>query len=320
MPNPVYDCLCAGIVVADHVCHPVDHMPAPGELVLTDHMDLAVGGCEANVAVDMAKLGAQVAVVGRVGDDVFGRFVRDELQSAGVDCGHLAESSESGTSGTFVINSRGEDRRFIHTVGANAEFSGREVTEELLGKARSIYLGGYCLSDALSAENVAALFQEARRLGATTVLDVVIPEPADYWLRLRPVLPHTDVFLPNNDEGRLITGIDDPLQQALEFQRAGAQTVVVTCGDDGAVLVNDQNRLRSGKYSVDFVDGTGSGDAFAAGFLYGVLAAADVKECLRYGSALGASCVLAAGATKGVFTADEMRQFTEERHLSITKL
>src|SRR5436309_14286592 len=77
--------LCAGIVVADHVCTPIPHVPAAGELVMADGMLLTIGGCAANAAVDLVKMGVPTAVVGRVGGDVFGRVVNDMLQSAGVD-------------------------------------------------------------------------------------------------------------------------------------------------------------------------------------------------------------------------------------------
>lgn len=224
MGERVYDCLSAGIVVADHVCDPVDHLPAPGELVTTARMDLTIGGCAANVAANLARLQRKVGLVGRVGQDVFGRFVIESLERSSVDCRHVSRSATRETSGTLVINTRGEDRRFIHSVGANAEFTGRELTPELVGTCRVLYLGGYCLFDTLAPEHVAAAFRSARAAGATTVLDVVIPGPGDYWPMLEPVLPVSDVFVPNSDEGRMITGCDLPRQQAEAFRRAGAKT------------------------------------------------------------------------------------------------
>ena len=317
MTQPSYDCLCAGIVVADHVCAPVDHLPAAGELVTTDRLELAVGGCASNVAVDLAKLGVKAAVIGCVGQDVFGRFVRESLEQAGVACQHLVEIPSEQTSGTLVVNVQGEDRRFIHTVGANARFSGTEVMPDIIRSSRVLYLGGYLLSENPTADNVATMFEAARAAGVVTVLDVVVPEPADYWPRLRPILQWTDVFVPNDDEARVITGLDDPIQQAEEFRAAGAKTVVITCGADGAVLVNENVRFRGGVDQVEFVDGTGSGDAFVAGYIVGLLNGGDERQCLRSGSALGASSVRATGATTGVFSADALREFIESREFTI---
>ncbi len=313
------ECICAGIVVADHVCAPIDRFPDAGQLITTSHLELTVGGCASNTATDLSRVGVRSSLVGLVGDDPLGRFVRATLEEAGVDCTHLKETSTSETSGTLIVNIRGEDRRFIHAVGASREFRGTEVEDELLRSSRVLYLGGYGLTEALSPENVAALFSRARAAGVTTVLDVVLPGPADVDELLRPVLPLTDVFLPNDSEAALLTGLSDPLEQARFFQDAGAGTVGITCGSEGVVLVSADVSLRSGVYKVDIVDGTGSGDAFVAGYIYGLLREADVEQCLRYGAALGASCVTATGASTGVFSRDELEEFVATRTLAVER-
>jgi len=320
MSRASFDCLCAGIVVADHVCAPVDHVPAPGELVLTERMDLTVGGCAANVAIDLSRLGMRTALLGAVGRDVFGQSIRNTLEEAGVNCAHLAESTTRETSGTLVINSKGEDRRFIHSTGANADFTGNGIDAELIQSAPVLYLGGYCLNPELTSDNVAGLFRRAQSAGVTTVLDVVIPDTADYRRQVEQVLPWTDLFLPNDDEAALITRVKDPASQAETFHNAGAKTVVITCGTDGAILCSAEHRLRAATYPIEFVDGTGSGDAFTAGYLFGLLRRKNVETCLSYGTALGASCVRAAGATTGVFTAAELDAFVASHRLEITRL
>ncbi len=316
-PEKRYDCLCAGIIVADHICEPVDHLPVEGELVLSSKMSLATGGCAANVAVNLGKLGRKATIVGRVGHDVFGRYVCDTLAELGVDCAHVVESTTSDTSGSFIVNVRGQDRRFIHCTGANAEFTGDEITPELIAQCRAVYLGGYCLSELPAAETVAARFKLARDAGAITILDVAIPGPANYWPRLRPILPFADYFLPNNDEARIITGLEDPCDQAREFHRAGAKTAIITCGNSGAVLVDDSGTYRAERHPVEFVDGTGSGDAFAAGFIHAALAGHPNLDALRYGSAQGASCVRAIGATAGAFDGKELEAYVASHELTI---
>src|ERR1700722_13470861 len=102
--------LCAGIVVADHVCTPVPHLPAAGELVMADGMLLTIGGCAANAAVDLAKMGVGVAIAGRVGGDVFGRVVTDILRTANVDVSCLKTSEGADTSQTLIVNVQGQDR------------------------------------------------------------------------------------------------------------------------------------------------------------------------------------------------------------------
>src|SRR5438105_5706607 len=107
--------LCAGIIVADHVCTPIPHMPAAGELVMADGMLLTIGGCAANAAVDLAKMGVGSAVAGRVGQDVFGRIVLEMLREASVDVSRVRVSDTADTSQTLIVNVAGQDRRFVHT-------------------------------------------------------------------------------------------------------------------------------------------------------------------------------------------------------------
>src|SRR5947209_3118015 len=315
-----YDVLCAGIVVADHICTPISHLPAAGELVLADRLLLTLGGCAANVAVDLGKLGVRAMVLGRVGDDVFGRVVGEMLRGEGVSVAGLHTSPGVDTSQTLIVNVAGQDRRFIHTFGANALFSAADIPPQRVERCRVLYLGGYLLMPNVREDELIPLLDAARQAGARTVVDVVVPGPADYLPRLERLLPHVDAFLPNNQEAELITGEKDPLRQAELFHRLGAGTAVVTMGGDGAVLVSDRVRLRSGTYPVPFVDGSGGGDAFDAGYIFGLLQGMDAEGCLRVASALGASCVRAVGTTTGVFTRAECEQFLREHTLTIEKL
>lgn len=311
------DVLCAGIVVADFICEPIARLPAAGALEMTGGISWAIGGCASNVAADLARLGVKAAVVGRIGNDPAGDFVRVSLQRAQVDTTLLHATAGHQTSSTLVVNVKGEDRRFIHTFGANAAFTGDEIPADLVGRARVLYLGGFFLMPALSGERVARLFQAARAAGVTTVLDVVIPDPRNTWPQLLQVLPQTDVFLPNFDEAVQLTGLSDPVAQGKRFCAAGAGTVVITCGGQGAILQTSEDCWRSGIFPVEFVDGTGSGDAFAAGYITGLLERASPRRCLEIGSALGASCVRRPGATTGVFHRGELDEFLANHRLKI---
>jgi sugar/nucleoside kinase (ribokinase family) len=313
------DVLCAGIIVADHVSSPISHLPAAGELVLAEQLVLTIGGCAANVAVDLVKQGVNAAVVGRVGGDSFGRVVADLLREAHVDGSLLQVTPGVDTSQTLIVNVLGQDRRFIHTFGANALFRATDIPLDRVTRCKVLYLGGYLLMDKLVPDELRAVFAAARQAGVKTVLDVVTPGPADYLGRLEPLLPEVDVFLPNNHEAELITGEKDPARQADIFHRLGAGTSIITMGDQGTILVSDAVRLRSGSYKVSFVDGSGGGDAFAAGYMTGMLRGLDAEGCLRVASALGASCVRAIGTTAGVFTRAECEAFLKENPLRIER-
>jgi sugar/nucleoside kinase (ribokinase family) len=309
---------CAGIIVADHVSSPISHLPEAGELVLADELLLTIGGCAANVAVDLVKLGVPATVVGCVGDDVFGRVVADMLRERAVDVSGLRVRPGQATSQTLIVNVKGQDRRFIHTFGANADFSPDDIAPA--DGCQVLYLGGYFIMDRIRPEDLARVFARARERGVRTVLDVVTPGPGEYLSRLGPVLPHTDVFLPNDHEAKLITGLSDPVAQAEKFHAMGAKTAIVTMGERGSVLVGEGVRLRAGTYRMPFVDGTGGGDAFAAGYIAGMLRGGGPEECLRLGSAVGASCVRAIGTTAGVFTKEECDAFLRDNALPVERV
>jgi sugar/nucleoside kinase (ribokinase family) len=319
MGHPI-EVVCAGIIVADHVCTPIARLPAAGELVLAERLMLTLGGCAANVAVNLSKMEVQTAVVGRVGDDIFGRVVSDMLKEKQVDTSGIRVTPNCDTSQTLIVNVKGEDRRFIHTFGANGQFTAADIPGEAVKSCRILYLGGFLLMEKIVQDELISLFAAARKAGGKTVLDVVTPGPADYLPRMDRLLPHVDVFLPNELEGQLITGESDPLKQAETFHRLGAGTAIVTVGSGGAVVVGNDGRFKSGTYQVPFIDGSGGGDAFAAGYIYGLLKNKSAEDCLRYASALGASCVRAIGTTTGVLKKTECEAFVREHSLKIERV
>jgi len=309
------DCLCMGILFADVTCAPIPRVPNEGELIVVDQIQLALGGCASNTALDLVKVGVRVGVSGCVGDDPFGRVIVEALQKGGVDTRGVHTIPGQPSACTMIINVQGQDRRFISTPGANTLFGVEHVPSEWLQQAKVIYVGGFFMLPKLETQETVELFRRARAAGVKTVVDVVLFGPENYWDRLAPLLPEIDVFVPNDHEGAVITGLKDPLDQANRFRDAGAKTVVITMGSKGSLLVTEGLRLRAGVYPVEFVGGAGSGDAFDAGFIAGLLAGEDPAGCLRWGSALGASCVRSITTTDSVFTRPEAEQFMQENQL-----
>jgi sugar/nucleoside kinase (ribokinase family) len=309
--------VCAGVIVADHLCTPISHVPAAGELVKADELILNIGGCATNAAVVLSKLGIRSTVCGRVGDDVFGRYVAEALESYGVDSRKLGIDPTRATSQSLIVNVKGQDRRFIHSFGANAGFTVDDLDAALATNPKVVYLGGFLILPGLDPEALAERFARARAAGAWTVLDVVTPGPGDYLRHLGPVLPFTDVFLPNTDEATLILGDSDPVRQAQAFRDLGAKRVVVTMGGQGSIALSETLQARLGTYAIDYVDATGGGDSFDAGYIAGLLEGLPEIECLKLASAVGASCVRAVGTTAGIFNREEARAFIESHELKV---
>jgi len=302
MPGPDYDVLCVGILVADLFVPPLPRLPLPGELQLVEDMLLSTGGCAANAAMDLVRLGTRVAVAGKVGNDFFAGFVRQELEAKGVDVTGIRQSATAPTASTVILPVAGQDRRYIHAVGANAELRVDDIDLDQVARARVLYVGGYLLFPGFEPAGLAQLFRFARERGIQTVLDVAGPKAEQGLELLAPVLPFTDVFLPNQDEAAILTGERDAWRQAEIFLGQGAQTVVITRGAEG-VLVRAQTAAFSAEaLPIEFVDGSGAGDAFDAGYIVGLLEGWDLERTVAFASAVGASACTRLGTTPGVFT------------------
>lgn len=312
--------LCAGVVVADHTSSPLSHVPGPGELVAAESLSLGLGGCASNVAICLRRMGLRSSVCGRVGDDLFGRMAADILTGAGVLVSALKVDDQEPTSQSLILNVKGQDRRFVHCFGANRRFSAEDIDQAAEPPPRVFYLGGYLILPGLDAEALADRLKRLRGQGSKIVLDVATPGPGDYLKSLEPVLPHVDLFLPNTDEALLILGEADPVKQARAFHEMGAERVVVTLGQHGAVAVSKGRSARIGAYPAEFVDGTGGGDAFDAGYIAGLVEGLGETECLKLASALGASCVRSIGTTAGVFSRSEAEEFMSAHPLSFEPL
>lgn len=307
------DVISAGILVADIFSSPLDSLPKPGELTLTRPFLLSVGGCAANTALNLRRLGHSVTVMGKVGGDFFGDFVLQDLKDRGVETRNILSSPLQATSQTFILNVKGEDRRYIHSFGANAEFAVEEMDRSALQRARVLYVGGFLGMPAFDARELALLFRQAQERSVLTVLDVITPSGTSGLLdQVAQVLPYTDYFVPNEDEARLLTGLEDAAQQAEALARGSPRCgVVITRGERGAVALRQGRLLEAPSFAMETVDGSGAGDAFTAGFISALLHGWDLPESLRFASAVGASCTRAVGCTAGVFTFDEARGFLD---------
>jgi sugar/nucleoside kinase (ribokinase family) len=308
------------MVLVDHLTPPIPRMPRAGELIAVDQLYLYIGGGAANTSMALGRLGVPVSVSARIGDDAFGRFIVESLQAGGVQTEFITIDPERETSQTLIVNVQGEDRRFIHTLGANRGYVAADMDAALAVTPKVLHIGYFLIVPALEGAELAQRFDRVRKAGGWTVLDVVTPGEGDYIEPLKKVLPYTDVFKPNNDEAALILGEHDPIRQARAFREMGARRVVVTMGDGGLVSLSEENEVRMGAFPVPFVDGTGGGDAFNAGYIVGLLEGKPELDCLTLASAVGASCVRQVGATAGVFRREEADEFLARHEIPIERI
>lgn len=314
------DVACVGIVVVDVLSSVLPKLPDPGELISVEDIYLASGGCAPNTAVSLRKLGAKAGVVGKAGADVFGDFVVDYLKTKNVDAAMISRSEKLGTSKTIILLTENEDRRFIHTFGANADFAAEDINFDYISQAKALYVGGYLDLPKLSQKSLIELLKFARERDIVTFLDVVVPHPDPGLINeCKEALSYTDYFLPNEDEARILTGKKNPKEQAEAFLQYNPQlTAVITMGKNGALVRTKEKIIQAGSYRVKVVDPSGGGDAFDAGFIFGILQGWDLEKTLQFASATGASAVTAIGCTTGVFDKNAALDFTEKNELKMT--
>lgn len=310
---------CAGILVEDIFCGPLDALPAAGQLAAISALPSKPGGCAANVALDLAKQGLKTDLAGVVGADASATVLLEAFQRRQIGCSQLQRSPTLPTSRTVILLIKGEDRRYLHVFGANAEFSAAHLPRAWLQTLGTLYIGGLFVLPGLKCRELAGVLQECRTLGVRTVVDVVVPEgcPTQALRDLDLVLAATDYFLPNDDEARRLTGMETSEAQMAALLRMGAKNVIITRGGAGAVAGTGDQRWTCGSYAMSAIDPSGAGDAFASGILTGIAHGWDMPAMLAFASALGASATRAIGTTDGVFTFDEAQQFVKSNPLPI---
>ena len=302
------DVVCVGILVADAIARPVGELPEAGTLAFVDEITLRAGGCGLNTATALARLGLRVALAGKVGADAFGDFLLGVADERGLDRRGVLVDPESATSATVVlVDGRGE-RTFLHVPGANGRLRADELDPALVYSGRALHLAGALVMPALDGEPAAAVLAEARRRGLVTSMDTVW-DPAGRWDLVLPCLPHLDVFAPSLAEARAVSGRDEPEEVAAWLRDRGVAVAALTMGESGAYVAGDGYAGHVAAYRADTVDGTGSGDAFSAGLLYGILAGWPLERAARFASAVGALAVTAVGATEGLRDLDETLAF-----------
>ncbi|HSD78059.1 MAG TPA: sugar kinase, partial [Solirubrobacteraceae bacterium] len=280
-----------------------DLVPAFGQAErLVEDATLTVGGSGAIAACAAARLGLRVAFCGVVGDDPFGRFMREELQARGVDTRGLVVDLSRPT-GLTVVFSRPQDRAMLTRTGTIVDLRLELVDRALLSDARHVHVGSYFLQTGL-APDLAALFDEARAGGTTTSVDPNW-DPSEAWDHgLMTLLERTDVFLPNRTEAMRIARTSDVETAALRLaSRAGV--VAVKAGEDGAIGATGDALLRVAAAPVTVLDTTGAGDAFDAGFLVAWLDGAPLEHALAVANACGALSTRAVGGVDGQPTMEE---------------
>jgi sugar/nucleoside kinase (ribokinase family) len=304
---PRYDVLVAGEINPDLILTG-DVEPAFGQVEkLVDSAALAVGSSSAIFSCGAARLGLSTAFIGKCGDDLFGRYMLDEMQKRGVNIENVIILPGQAT-GMCVILNRVVDRAIMTYLGLIPALEAGEVSDELLQQARHLHVASYFLQTALQP-GLPGLFKRAHHLGLTTSLDTNY-DPSEEWRGFDELLGVTDIFLPNEAEACSLTGAGTPDAAASRLSER-VKILAVKLGAQGALGVAGGKKVQVASIPVEVVDTVGAGDGFDAGFIYGYLQGWPLERTLRAAAICGALSTRAAGGIAAQAELSEVLPFLD---------
>lgn len=285
-------------------------LPLPGETVIADSKVENPGGKGANQAVAAARMGADVTMIGCVGDDSFAEQLLANLNAEGVDTSHVSQLKQT-TSGVAVVMVEESGENAILVVpGAN-----RLVGSAALEQARRVI----CESDVLlmqlevPVETVIAAAAIAREAGVPVILDPA-PAPATVPAGLLNV----DLICPNQSEaaallGRPVDSLGDAVARIAELTMLGPRQAIITMAEQGAVVFDGETIETVSPFEINAVDSTAAGDAFAAGLAVRLAEGATLFDAVTFASAAGALAASGAGAQTAMPTREQIITLLQQR-------
>jgi len=281
-------------------------LPRGGETLIGESFSTIPGGKGANQAVAVARLGAQVSMVGCVGNDAYGQQLRGALVTEGIDC--QAVSVVEGSSGVaLIVVDDNSQNAIVIVAGANGE-----LTPAVLERFDAVLQSADVIICQLEVPDatVGHALKRGRELGKTVLLNPAPasrPLPADWYACV-------DYLIPNESEAAMLTGLAvDSLETAEaaagQLIAAGAGKVIVTLGAQGLLFANGSSFEHFPAPRVKAVDTTAAGDTFVGGFAAALAGGKNEVEAIRFGQVAAALSVTRAGAQPSIPTVQEVQAF-----------
>jgi len=281
-------------------------IPAPGETVLGGRFVMAAGGKGANQAVAAARLGAEVALVARVGDDLFGRESIDRFVREGIATDFIFRDPAQATGVALILVDAAGENSISVAPGANSALSPEDVEAAW---TRMGPVDAVLLQLEIPLPTVACAVRRAASSGARVILDPAPAAPLD-----DSVLADVDCLTPNETEASQLTGIevvDEPSARAAAkaLLARGAKRVIITRGAAGSLVCTSEGSTHVPCPSVEAVDTTAAGDAFNGGLAFAWTSDRSLVDAAAYASRVAALSVTKSGAQPSLPTADQVAQF-----------
>lgn len=286
-------------------------LPLGGETIMGTAFHEIPGGKGANQAVAMARLGAKVKMIGKVGKDGFGTSLLSTLAVDGVDTSAIETCEEKSTGVALITLQDSGENSIIVVPGANGEVS----SEDILKNKQAIQNAGIVVAQLeVPMDTVATALKTAKEGGAFTILN---PAPAQ---RLsQEILSHVDLLTPNETELALISQM--PVTDMISIRKAaqalideGVKALIITLGSEGSLYLNNKGEtLYQKAFKVEAIDTTAAGDSFTGGLAVCINQGKPMDEALEFASKVGALTVQKLGAQSSLPRLEEVEAFQSNR-------
>jgi ribokinase len=286
----------------------VPRIPLPGETISGENLVTSAGGKGANQAAACANLGSQVTMIGAVGQDDFGRRMKEGLRKVGINVSFIQENPgvPSGTA-MIMVDAAGENV-IVLSAGANSYVVIDRNAEELIRNAKILLL-----QLEIPTGIVFRSIEIANDAGVPVLLN-----PAPAIALPNEIYSRVDYLIPNEIEASILSGVE--VKDIASAEKAagilldrGVKTVIITLGANGAFLASGNNRHAIPAMKINPVDTTGAGDAFIGGFATAIVEGKPLEEALHYATAAGALAATKAGAQSSLPSRQELEQFVKLR-------
>jgi len=304
--------LCLGEVAVDWVSL-IDHFPEPDEKIDSLSQYIFSGGVTANFTVAASRLGAKTGFFGAIGNDSYGNFLKNDFKNENVDYSHLVTKENKATpvNFIFVVKNTGEkviiQSPYMHSTIPNIS----DLDEKVFENVKLLH------TSAIYHDLTIKAIELAKKKNIFISLDLEKQIALRGLSKLKPILQKVDLLIPNKAGAMQLTKGENPEEAAKKFLELGVKTIIITLGEQGALIVTKDKNVIIPAIKVNPVDTTGAGDTFCAALCYSfVLKKFDIEKATLFANAAAALKIQNIGARTGMPTYDEVIQFLKKRNFT----
>jgi len=285
------DIVVLGTIVFDIFVKGVSSFPKKGRAIPIEKFPYSIGGCGANSALVLSQLGAKVSLIGSIGDDHFGNYIKKKLSECNIRLELLSTKEKLPTSLSILFISKKGERSYLHSSGANEKINLSDKALFQISSAKIFHIGGAMLFPGFDGKPLAKSLKYAKKNRTLTSVDLGW-DTSNQWLKkLELSLPYIDILMMNEAELKALTK-KRKLESAVNYLHdKGPKVIIIKLGERGAFISKDILKVHVPAIKTKVIDTTAAGDSFAAGFLFSLINGGNLIDSVKLGNTLGALTV-----------------------------